>query len=316
MKWNSALPSLVHRCRRHAIHEGTRGLLRLSQRLGSEQLISLGRFLGVAAGWPLRRRLARNLTCAGLCASPAVLDRYFQLLGTWAGWSLAVYQKGFTASGVARRIHLDDSVAHVDRAMSLGKGVILATGHFFCHEMGAAAINLRHPLVALVRESKDPLRHAVKQRWYQATGLELVHRARRSTLLADALAYLRVLRAGKILAITPDLPVRPDRGVPVSMFGKTVVLPSGMIALAMRSGAPVVACWGEWIEDRRGRPVEARIRFDEPMTFSPSKDRDAVCRAGMAEFARRQEEDLRKFPANWMFWLDKTWTRILRSPEE
>jgi lauroyl/myristoyl acyltransferase len=316
MNWTNSLPSLAQRWRRHALHGGTRGLLRLTERCDEERLLTLGRGLGLAANWPLRKRLAYNLQCAGLTATPALLDRYFQLLGTWAGWSLAVYQQGFATSRVARRIHLDDSVAHLDRAISSGKGVILTTGHFFCHEMGAAAIHLRHPLVALIRESKDHLRHAIKQRWYQATGLEVVYRARRTSMLSDTLAYLRVLRAGKILAITPDLPVRPDRGVAVSLFGKQVILPSGMIALAMRSATPIVACWADWIDDRRGRPAEMRIRFDEPIAFSAGKDRDAVQRAGMAEFARRHEEELRKCPVNWMFWLDKNWTRILRTADK
>jgi lauroyl/myristoyl acyltransferase len=316
MSWNSGLLSLVHRWRRHLIQGGTRGLLHLSERLGPEQLLALGRGLGWTASWPLRRRLARNLRSAGLTPTSAVLDRYFQLLGTWAGWSMAVYQKGFLASGIARGIRLDDSVAHLDRAVAEGKGVILATAHFFCHEIGAAAIHLRHPIAALIRESKDPLRQAIKDRWYEATGMEIVLRARRSSLLADTLAYLRVLRAGKVLAITPDLPMRRDQGVPVRMFGRQVILPSGMIALSIRSGAPVVSCWGEWRRDRCGRPVDVCVRFDEPMRFPPAKDREAIQRAGMQAWGSRCQEDLRKSPENWMFWLDKNWTRVLRTPAE
>jgi lauroyl/myristoyl acyltransferase len=89
----------------------------------------------------------------------------------------------------------------------------------------------------LVRESKDPARQAIKQHWYQATGLEIVHRSRRASVFADTLAYLRELRRGKILAITPDLPVREGKGVAVSMFGRQVILPAGVIALAARAGA-------------------------------------------------------------------------------
>ncbi len=316
MKWNGGIRDWVHRWRRQVTQETMRGLLHLSRRLEPERMLSLGRGLGWLAGWPLRQRLASNLRGAGIAPTSAILERYFQLLGNWAGWSLAVYQKGFVSSGIAGRIHLDDSASNLDRALAKGKGAILAAAHFFCHEMGAAAINLRHPIVALVRESKDPLHNDIKQRWYRATGMEIVRRSRRTSLMSDTLAYLRVLRSGKVLAITPDLPMPEDKGVPVEMFGRQVILPSGMIALSVRSGAPVVPCWGEWTADRHGWPVDGRIRFDEPMEFpagaKPLGCKDATIQAGMQEWGRRCEDYLRKFPENWMFWLDKNWTRVWR----
>jgi lauroyl/myristoyl acyltransferase len=293
--------------------EAMRSLLSLSGRMDCRRLLSLGRGFGSAAAWPLQRRLAHNLTSAGVCPTPAIIDRYFQLLGLWAGWSLAIYHKGFVTSEIADRVHMDDSVVHLDRAVAKGNGVILASAHFFCHEIGAAAVNLRHPVTALVRENKDRTRHSVKSQWYRATGLGTVQRPRGASALADTLAYLRILRAGKILAITPDLPMRPERGVPVSMFGKTVILPSGMLTLAMRSGAPIVTARGDWVDDGHHRPSELRVCFDAPIFFSISKDRDAIHSAGMQDWARRQEEHVRRFPADWMFWLDKAWTRVLRA---
>jgi KDO2-lipid IV(A) lauroyltransferase len=194
--------------------------------------------------------------------------------------------------------------------MAKGKGVLLAAAHFFCHEMGAAAINLRHPIVALVRESKDSAHQEIKDRWYLATGMEVVRRSRQSSLMSDTLAYLRVLRANKVLAITPDLPMADDKGVPVRLLGRDVVLPSGLVALSLRSGAPLVPCWGEWLPDRHGRPREGVIRFDAPLEFPSGGNREATIQAGMQEYATRLEDYLRRFPENWMFWLDKRWTRI------
>ena len=145
---------------------------------------------------------------------------------------------------------VDDSVVHLERALAGGKGVICATAHYFCNEIAAAAVNFRHKVKVLVRESKDPMHQTIKERWYRSTGMEVVQRARRTSVMADSLAYLRVLRAGHALAITPDLPTREDKGVPITLFGRPVILPPGIIALAMRSRAPILNCWGEWIVRR------------------------------------------------------------------
>jgi len=313
MKRTSGIMNFVHGCRRRATHEAVRGLLYFSKWLGPERILSLGRGLGWMADWSMRRRLAANLSGAGLEPSQKVLERYFRLMGNWAGWSLAVYQKGFMESGVGRRVHVDSTVEHLDRALAGGKGVILATAHYFCNEMAAAAVNLRHPILVLVRDSKDPMHQAIKERWYKATGMEIVHRARRTSVMADSLAYLRVLRAGRALAITPDLPMREGKGVPIQLFGRDVILPAGIIALAMRSGSPILNCWGEWIYDAHDRPTEAVVRFSEPLTIPRTGDRETDLHAGMQEWGRHFEQNLRQYPENWMFWLDKNWTRVWRS---
>jgi len=302
----------LHQCRRQATEDAVGGLLHISRRLSPERILSLGRGIGWLANWPLQLRLAANLRAAGITPTAAIVDRYFQIMGNWAGWSLAVYQRGFAGSGIGRRIHLDSSVRHLDEARARGKGVLLAAAHFFCHEMGAAAINLRHPIVALVRESKDHARQEIKDRWYRATGMEVVRRSRQASLMSDTLAYLRVLRTNKVLAITPDLPMPDDKGVPVCILGRDVVLPSGLIALSLRSGAPLVPCWGEWLPDRQGRPHEGLIRFDAPLEFASAGNREAIIHTGVQEYAGRFEDYLRRFPENWMFWLDKRWTRVWR----
>ena len=161
--------------------------------------------------------------------------------------------------------------------------MILATAHYYCNEIAAAAVNLRHPILVLVRESKDPMHQSIKERWYQATGMEIVHRARRTSILADSLAYLRVL-LGPGVAITPDLPMRENKGVPIQLLGRDVFLPAGIIALAMRSGAPILNCWGEWKYDAHDRPTEAVVRFSRTAEYPHDRrprGRPACRHAGM-----------------------------------
>jgi lauroyl/myristoyl acyltransferase len=285
--------------------------LKVTHLLGASGARHFAHFLGWAGSQtPLRSLLAGNLRRAGVDPERGTLDRYFRRFGSWLGWSAAVYNGGFVPSAVAGRITFDETLQHLDRACDKGCGVVLASPHAFCHELGAAAVNRRHPVVAVVRESNDRARERMKARWYQATGMETLHRSRDSSLLVDTVAYLRTLRAGKVLGITPDVIYPSDKGLPVSMFGRKVVLSPGFIFLAMRSGAPLVSTWCRWIEGKKRSEDRLVLRFDEPIEFPKKGDRDALVRAGLEEWCRTYEARFRAAPQDWMFWLDKRWTKV------
>jgi KDO2-lipid IV(A) lauroyltransferase len=303
--------------RRAATQAAVRGVVKLTRWLGPSGALGLGQAAGSLArlAVPLRRRLATNLRRAGIAPTETVLNRYFHRFGCWSGWSLAVYQAGLEGSGVAARLEFADSVAHLDRAVAKGKGVVLACPHLFCHEMAAAAIHRRHPVVALVRESKDPERGALKQHWYEATGMDTARRPRDSSVISDTLAYLRVLRSGRILGITPDVLLPAGKGLPVRMFGRQVTLSPGVVLLAMRAGAPLVTPLAEWLDAESGRRgARIRMHFSEPVEYPAGGDREHTLREGLQTWCRSVEDYLRREPENWMFWLDKRWARELAAP--
>src|SRR5204863_422589 len=57
-----------------------------------------------------------------------------------------------------------DGMEHIDRALSLGRGVILLTGHFGNFELAAAALARSHPVDFIVK----PLSNAEMERWISA----------------------------------------------------------------------------------------------------------------------------------------------------
>ena len=311
---NGSLGTALQHARRQLTLSAVRAALAYGARLSPKRTVALGRTLGRIAGSmpPLRNRLIGNLRQAGLEPSPERIAAYFRLMGNWFYSTLSTYHRGFDACGYADCAHFDESIVHVDRVMAQGRGAVLVSPHAFCHEFAAAAINRRHPVVALVRETKNPIRDAIKRRWYEATGLEVVRRSHKASMMFDVMNYVRVLQSGKMLAITPDLPVPDDQGVPVKIFGRTVALNPGMVALAMWSGAPLLFCWPKRWESGGAGPDVATICFDEPVTIPLSRDRHGVLRAGMTEWASRFEACLRRNPEYWLFWLDKRWTRVWR----
>jgi lauroyl/myristoyl acyltransferase len=310
MSWSDGL-------RRRVTRTATVAALRAAGALPPSTTRSLGVTAGRLARLALRERLVGNLRAAGVDSSDETVRAYFRRLGLWVGHSLGVFGAGFDASLVGRQVELDpETVCRLDAAVARGHGVVLAAPHMFCHELGAALIHRRHPVTAVVRESKDAGWGAIKQRWYAgALGLNTVLRPRKGSAAGEVAAMLRVLRRGSVLGITPDVPTARTSGLPVTLFGRCVHLSPGAVLLAMRSGAPLITALSRWVPDPRctGRE-KLYVSFSEPLELPRGTDRDAALRAGLQRWCDLFEAELQRSPADWLFWLDKGWTRVFRGP--
>lgn len=268
----------------------------------------------------LRRRLESAMHAAlGSERVPETSpQQYIARLATCARLQAAVYNRGFARSGVDRSIRLGDSREFLDEAVSHGKGVLLVSPHLLGHELGAGVINQKYPVTALVRESDRPLRRQLKNRWYDSLGVDTVLRPRHASVLADLRACLKALRRKQLVGVTPDLPVEPGEGTPVEIFGRTVWLKPGFVVLAMQSGAPVLPVFSRW-RDNQHMDVEFSRPFCLPR---PRRSSDPVAAAHAQQRTLQEwccwfEAFLRENPADWTFWLDKRWNRILsQKPDE
>ena len=181
--------------------------------------------------------------------------------------------------------------------------------HWSGHEIMAADHRRRHPIVMLVRQASTPERASRKLKWYRA--LERGNRAaaeavpRRSRTRS---AYLKVLKSGKILAITPDILADPEQGVETPIFGRPARLNGGAFALAIAAGAPLIRACGRWQSTS-----SVSLMFDRAPPPPDSDDREAAIRAAVQDWCQWFEEKLRANPENWQFWLDKRWSRFLRA---
>ena len=95
-------------------------------------------------------------------------------------------------------------------------------------------------MVMLVRQAPTPERADRKAKWYQALGAETVLRPKHASTIKDAVAYLKVLKRGKMLAITPDLLGRSRSRHRVSIFGRPARFNGGAFALAIAANAPMI----------------------------------------------------------------------------
>jgi lauroyl/myristoyl acyltransferase len=272
----------------------------------------LGRLIGAVSAVSLRRRLRRNLELA-LGAEghlDQAIQRYFENFGRLASLQARIYRRGLARTDVSEYGRLGPSVDRLDLAVSQGRGVILASPHLFGHEIAAGLINQRHRVVAIVRESSRPRRQGIKDRWYRALGIATLVRPCPTTPLHLLKDCLGVLKTGAVLGITPDLVVPSGEGVPVSMFGRTAYVRPGLAALAMCSGAPIVTVrCGESADGRREAVFSQPQSIDTDRANAPASVRRQQI---MQEWFSSLEAFLRDRPCEWLFWLDKRWTQVIR----
>jgi lauroyl/myristoyl acyltransferase len=266
--------------------------------------------VALAGGLPmLRRKVRRNMRLALGDDVPAEAEgRYFRHLAWLYSNSLTAFRSGVAATPLPNEVKFDESVRLLDEAVAEGRGVVLTSPHWLGHELVAAIINLRHPVAMFVRQAPTAERALRKLKWYRALGAEIVLRPDRASSIEDAVAYLRVLRKGKLLAITPDLLADPGQGVETSIFGRPARLQGGAFTLAILAKAPLIRVSGRWQSDST-----ITVMFDRAPLPLDARDRDAAVRAAVQDWCCWFEEKLRQNPDTWLFWLDKRWSRFLQA---
>jgi lauroyl/myristoyl acyltransferase len=257
----------------------------------------------------LRSKVRENMRLAfGDTPPPNAERRYFQHLGWLASRSLSTFQYGVAATSLPEEITFDESFAVLDEAAAEGRGIVLVSPHWSGHELMGGIVNLRHPMSMIVRQAPTPERMDRKLKWYNALGVGIVQRPSQASAIKDAVAYLKVLKAGRLLAITPDLLAGSGQGVEARLFGRPIRLPGGAFALAMAARAPTIRVSCQWQANTR-----VLVMFERAPVVIDRNDREAAIRQNVLDWCRWFEGKLRSNPENWLFWLDKRWSQFLRT---
>lgn len=173
-----------------------------------------------------------------------------------------------------------------------GKGVIFGSAHLGPVALvGQFLMTRGYTLTLPAEKTESELMHAVN-RARQAQGLVLVP-------IDSALGIHRVIRDGGVLGILADRAVT-GVGERVEFFGRSALLPSAHVALALRTGAALLPAftWREY-----GRLV---ARIEEPLELVSTGDRDADVRAGVQRFAALLERYVKEHPEQWTIF-ERAW---------
>jgi KDO2-lipid IV(A) lauroyltransferase len=154
---------------------------------------------------------------------------------------------------------------HLYRALSLGRGAILALPHLGGWEWGGAFLaESGMPASVVVEPLEPPEVFEWFARFRRRLGMEVI-----PVGTGAAAACLRALSDNRVLCLLADRTVGSTPGVEVEFFGEATRLPAGPATLALRSGAallPAAVYFGRRADDhlalvRPPIPVERSSRF-------------------------------------------------------
>jgi KDO2-lipid IV(A) lauroyltransferase len=193
--------------------------------------------------------------------------------------------QGWVEGGPAAR-------AAIESALAEGKGLITLTLHLGNYEIGLAYLSLLGVPIQVVMRPEEA----------EAARFQIAARARPGVTLVAAgdsewagLDLLLALRRGEIVAIQGDRAFGAA-DLTVDLFGVPLLLPAGPFRLAQASGAPILLVTmpivGHW---------RYRVLAEGPLRVAPGEE---GLRAVAAEFARRVEGVVARYPTQWFNFYD------------
>lgn len=184
----------------------------------------------------------------------------------------------------------------LEDARSLGRGVLLVTGHYGNWEIAAAAVAARGiPIAAIVRRQGNRLVDERLQQLRRNLGVETIYQSQAPSRVP------RILRANGVVGIVGDQDAR-RAGIFVPYFGRLASTHRGPALFALRLGASVLSCTATRMP---GTDIRYEVR-GERVDFERTDDLDHDVQALTAELAQRLERAVRRAPEQY-FWFHKRW---------
>ncbi|MFA5356137.1 MAG: lysophospholipid acyltransferase family protein [Candidatus Omnitrophota bacterium] len=191
-----------------------------------------------------------------------------------------------------------ENIGYIDEALSRGKGVIAVTAHLGNWELGGVVTALSgYPLWAVAQPHKSRKVDAFFNSQREGKGVRVIP-------LGNAVRQsIAVLRENKVLALVGDRDFS-GKGVLLDFFGKPTLFPQGPAALAIKTKAAIIPGFMLRNEDD-----SFTLRFEKPVYFEPSGNKDNDIAELTSRFKDKFEEYIRKYPQQWYvfrrFWKDK-----------
>ena len=189
-----------------------------------------------------------------------------------------------------------DGFEHFARAQEQGKGLIFLTAHFGCWELGSFAHGIHgYPVTFVVRKLDNPLIDRLINHYRCMSGGRPIEKR------DFAREVLRALRQRESVGILMDQNMLASEGVFVDFFGRPASTNTGPARIARKTGAPLVLGLVIWDRDLR----KYRLRFESVEWICRETPEEEIL-ANTANFTRRLEEYVRRYPDQWL-WVHRRW---------
>ncbi len=179
---------------------------------------------------------------------------------------------------------------YLEEARAAGRGVIIATGHLGVPDLGGTRITMEGARVTAVYQGvKNP---------YVDKWIFTIRCQRGATVTKRGIGFRKVydaLKRNECVAILADQDAGRN-GLFIPFFGRTASTMKGPAEFALRTGAPMLTCFGPVIDGNYA------VKF-EPII--PHSDVETM----MREYNRRLEAAIRLWPEQY-FWLHRRWKTL------
>jgi KDO2-lipid IV(A) lauroyltransferase len=216
--------------------------------------------------------------------------------------NFAKYLVDFFRSSEIDRFYIEknvriENIRYVEYGLSRGKGVITLTAHLGNWELGGVAIALSgYPFAAVALPHKDRRVNSFFNSQRQVKGVKVIPVGKAVRNCLD------VLNQNSVLALLGDRSFN-EKGIEVDFFGKPTLLPAGPAALSLKTGATLVP--GFML---RNPDDTFTLRFEKPIEFEGSGDRESDIRALVCSYKTVIEDYIRRYPEQWSmfrrFWIE------------
>lgn len=178
---------------------------------------------------------------------------------------------------------------YLEEAFNEGRGVILATAHLGNVDLAAQTMAARSIKVTILTEPLQPARMLqLVTAWRESWGIACL-----PVGLASLKTAIRSLRQGGTVLMACDRNIQ-GKGMRTKFFGEEATLPTGVVDLALRTGAVVIPVFSVRQANNR-----FAIYGEPPLRMSVITSRDDALRRNVEKVTAIIEKYIRRHPEQW-----------------
>ncbi|SMC38642.1 lysophospholipid acyltransferase family protein [Sporomusa malonica] len=262
----------------------------------------LRRGLGCLIGnlcWPFVPVKRRNMAINNICRSLGVDERQAYALAKASAvrfgpmFMEVLYMPRLTKDNIGQVVKLSGH-EHLEAALKLGRGAVLATAHSGNWELLGAALAMHgFPLVAVVQRQTNAAMDSFINEYRTKAGMHVTYKQ-------GVREMVKLLCSGKIIGLLMDQDNHRD-GVFIEFFSRPASTPQGAAALGRLNNAPIVPAFITTNPDGTHTAI-----IHPHLIVEKTADRDYDIRITTQRLTQIIENHVRKYPHEW-FWLHNRW---------
>ncbi len=264
--------------------------------------LKLRRALGWLIGslcWPLVSAKRRKMAIDNISRSLGVDEHQAYLLARESAvrfgpmFMEVLSMPQLTKDNIGKHVLLSGR-EHLEAALKMGRGAVLATAHSGNWEMLGAALAMHgFPLVAVVQRQTNYAMDKFINEYRNNAGMHVTYKQ-------GVREMVKLLCTGKIIGLLMDQDNHKD-GVFVEFFSRLASTPQGAAALGRLNNAPIVPAFITQNPDGTHTAI-----IHPAIMVEKTADRDYDIHTTTQRLTQIIESHIRKYPHEW-FWLHNRW---------